>query len=679
MNQNKSLTVWIFQTGEPIHLDEVNARGMRAINLSDELVSQGHQVVLWTSDFDHFSKTSRFGKATTIDYSNLLSIKLIPSNGYRAHKSLIRFWDHLQLAYNLRKMLRDQIPPDVAFVGLPPVEAAWVMSRWLKKNQIPFMLDIKDTWPENYANLFPQKIRLVGNFVFAPLFSMRNWTLRNADGVVSITKDFLNWARLVSKTNRKEFDHVAPLVPNQRKYSTSEELAAEDWLDENNVLNDGRTRAYFVGSLNDVFDFEPIFFAAKNSATEFVICGEGPLRETLENQFKTLSNVVFLGWVNQTQSDALARRSTFALAPVRDRADFNMSIPNKFFDAIRLAKPIIATDHGVAADFIKSNGIGVCYRNTDSESLAKTIESLLINPKNLNEMSKNAEALFQITYNPSKVYGDLVIRLADLSSAMCSLEYVKNAKTDKDFEIRKYDEFASNEMAKGNAFLGLELPLDGIHSIHTPPYSEYISQLNNLIRSHHKVLELGAGTGKITTSLVSIGADITAIDISAESLHVLRVRSNDKIKTVLADIESLPFEDSFFDFVISSGSLSYGVPSLVDHELRRVLKPQGSIIILDSLNHNPIYRINRLVSFLRGKRTRSSIETIPNLGRVEGLARLFESSKVLYFGHYLWIHPLLRVFTPRRFADRVMMQLNRMNGPRKMAFKFVLIGERFKK
>ena len=171
MNQNKSLTVWIFQTGEPIHLDEVNARGMRAINLSDELVSQGHQVVLWTSDFDHFSKTSRFGKATTIDYSNLLSIKLIPSNGYRAHKSLVRFWDHLQLAYNLRKMLRDQIPPDVAFVGLPPVEAAWVMSRWLKKNQIPFMLDIKDTWPENYVDLVPKKMRFIGKFAFAPLFS----------------------------------------------------------------------------------------------------------------------------------------------------------------------------------------------------------------------------------------------------------------------------------------------------------------------------------------------------------------------------------------------------------------------------------------------------------------------------------------------------------------------------
>lgn len=415
MIQEKLLTVWIFQTGEPIHLDEAYSRGMRAMNLSNELTSQGHRVVLWTSDFDHFSKKSRFGRATTIDYSNLLSIRLIPSNGYRAHKSLIRFWDHLQLAYNLRKMLQDQLPPDVAFVGLPPIEAAWLMSRWLKKNETPFMLDIKDTWPENYADLFPQKIRFIGNFVFAPLFFMRNWTLRNATGVVSITKDFLNWARYVSKSSSKEVDCVAPLVPNQRKYSSSEFSAAEDWLDENKVLDDGRIRAYFVGSLNSVFDFKPIYFAAKNSTTEFVICGEGPLRGILENQFRGLSNVKFLGWVNQAQSDALAKRSTFALAPVHDRPDFNMSIPNKFFDAIRLGKPIIATDHGVASDFIKSNRIGVCYKNSDSEGLTKAIENLLVTPKNLTEMSKNAERLFQTTYNPSKVYGDLVLRLADLS------------------------------------------------------------------------------------------------------------------------------------------------------------------------------------------------------------------------------------------------------------------------
>jgi len=652
---------------------------MRAMNLSDELVSKGHRVVLWTSDFDHFSKKSRFGTATTIAHSNLLTIKLIPSNGYKAHKSLIRFWDHLQLAYNLRRMLRGQIPPDVAFVGLPPIESAWVISHWLKKHQIPFLADIKDTWPENYVGLFPQKIRFVGKLVFAPLFCMRNWILRNANGVVSITNDFLTWARVASKTTSKGFDYVAPLVPSEKIHTSIEELAAEEWLDSNHIVNDGTPRAYFVGSLNSVFDFEPILFAAKKLSVEFVICGEGPLRLALENQFKGIKNVKFLGWVNQPQSDALARQSTFALAPVRDRQDFNMSVPNKFYDAIRHGKPIIATDHGISAEFIKSNGIGACYDGSDVGNLAATIESLLRDPGVFTEMSNASENLFRTTYNYSKVYGDLVFHLQKLDSEAPSLDSDTRSKIDKEFEIRKYAKFASNEMIKGEAQLKMEQPLEGIPPIHVPPYLEYINQLNSLIKPNQEVLELGAGTGKITSSLIPLGAKITAIDISAESLQVLQMRSDGKVKTVLAEIEKLPFQDSSFDFVISSGSLSYGTPSIVDTELARVLKPQGSIIILDSLNHNPIYKINRFVSFLTGKRTRSSIETIPNLGRVEGLAKKFERSSVLYFGHYLWIYPLLKVFLPLQFADRVMMQLNRTTGLRKMSFKFVLIGERLKK
>lgn len=679
MNQNDSLSVWIFQTGEPIHLDDVNVRGMRAMNLVDQLVSKGHRVVLWTSDFDHFSKRPRFGKSATITYSSLLTIKLISSSGYRAHKSLVRFWDHLQLAYNLKKMLRGQNPPDVAFVGLPPIEAAWVISNWLNRLQIPFLVDIKDTWPENYVDYFPRKIRFVAKIVFFPLFAMRNWTLKNANGLVSITENFLSWAQSVSRTKPKGFDYVAPLVPSARIHTSLEESAAEDWLDKNHIFNDGTTRAYFVGSLNSVFDFEPIFYAAKKLSVEFIICGEGPLRLTLEKQFKGISNVKFVGWVNQTQSDALARRSTFALAPVRDRPDFNMSIPNKFYDAIRIGKPIIATNIGISAEFIKVNGIGACYDSSDLSSLAKTIQYLQDNPRILAEMSHSSEKLFHTSYSPFKVYGDLVSHLERLGREVPRSHFESAFEADKDFEINKYDKFAASEMAKGDSFFETEKPLDGIAPIHIPPYSEYINNLNNLIKPDQEVLELGAGTGKITSSLVSLGAKITAIDISAESLQVLRMRTKGKVKTVLGDIEELPFEDSSFDLLISSGSLSYGSPSKIDKEIARILRPGGSIVILDSLNHNPIYKANRHLSFVRGTRTRVSIERIPDLERVRSLAKLFESSKVSYFGHYLWVYPFLKIFASQQSAEQIMKRLSQFDGPEKLAFKFVLVGENLKK
>jgi hypothetical protein len=43
----KQLTVWLLQTGEPLHCDAGQPRPMRAMNLANALVDAGHKVVLW--------------------------------------------------------------------------------------------------------------------------------------------------------------------------------------------------------------------------------------------------------------------------------------------------------------------------------------------------------------------------------------------------------------------------------------------------------------------------------------------------------------------------------------------------------------------------------------------------------------------------------------------------------
>ena len=45
--------VWIFQSGEPLHSDNDNARPMRCMNLANTLVERGHSVLLLSSSFYH--------------------------------------------------------------------------------------------------------------------------------------------------------------------------------------------------------------------------------------------------------------------------------------------------------------------------------------------------------------------------------------------------------------------------------------------------------------------------------------------------------------------------------------------------------------------------------------------------------------------------------------------------
>ena len=119
------------------------------------------------------------------------------------------------------------------------------------------------------------------------------------------------------------------------------------------------------------------------------------------------------------------------------------------------------------------------------------------------------------------------------------------------------------------------------------------------------VLDLGAGTGRLTLLLAPRAKSIRAFDASAEMLRVCRERlvatglSNWQVD--VADHRQLPVEDHSADLVVSGWSISYlsvwnkenGNAELDEWlvEMKRVLRKDGTIILFESLgtgNEEPI-------------------------------------------------------------------------------------------
>ena len=112
--------MWIIQTGEPLHCDDDNSRPMRAMNLANFMTERGHKVVIWSSDFYHQKGKHRFNKDKTIKISDLLSIELVNSPGYKNNIGLARLYDHLVLGLRMMKRLKLKgTTPDLAFIGFP--------------------------------------------------------------------------------------------------------------------------------------------------------------------------------------------------------------------------------------------------------------------------------------------------------------------------------------------------------------------------------------------------------------------------------------------------------------------------------------------------------------------------------------------------------------------------------
>jgi glycosyltransferase involved in cell wall biosynthesis len=409
------MKVWILQTGEPLHIDSAGLRSMRAMNLSNALIAKGHQVVLWSSDFDHFSKTHRTGKTSTIEYSENLEIRLVSSRGYKSHIGLSRLFDHAQLAFNLKKQLKNQTPPDIAFIGYPPIETAWVITNWLSSRKVPSIVDVKDAWPEIYLHSLSPRLKTIALAVLWPYTLMMKSIFRKSLGINSVTEDFLSWSLNKIPRYTSGFDHVTYLTSAEKNFSDGEIAKASSFWDSCGVLNDDIENIFFLGTINNVYDFDQVIYAAQNSNFRYIIAGDGPNRDLILSERDLPNNLFLPGWISEVQAYVLASRSKAAIAPIRDRNDFAMNITNKFFDAMRFGIPMVTSIKGIAAKTIDENKVGISYKATKENSLLLAIKDLLEVKGRQSEFSSNARKLYEMKYSHEKNYQKLVQHLEKIS------------------------------------------------------------------------------------------------------------------------------------------------------------------------------------------------------------------------------------------------------------------------
>ena len=208
-------------------------------------------------------------------------------------------------------------------------------------------------------------------------------------------------------------------------------------------------------------------------------------------------------------------------------------------------------------------------------------------------------------------------------------------------------------------------------------YEQFYGEIRNLITDKNfKVLEIGAGFGRHTVQIVKYSNNVLILDVSSKALE-LNLKMNKSVqKAIVSSMISIPLDNSSIDLIICGESLSYADPKTTDSEILRVLKPGGSLIIIDALNHNPIYKINRWMKFILGLRSLSSVYRIPKLSRVSRLAENFQNNRIIFFGTWVWLIEIIGHLVKRSKA-KYFSELLDQYVKNKYAFKFILVAENY--
>lgn len=149
-----------------------------------------------------------------------------------------------------------------------------------------------------------------------------------------------------------------------------------------------------------------------------------------------------------------------------------------------------------------------------------------------------------------------------------------------------------------------------------------------------KIIDFACGNGENGIYAAVSGAECIGIDISPEGVenankNARKFNVEGNCKFLVMDGENMKFKENTFDLGVEYGALHHVDLDLALSELARVLKPNGKMMCIEAIRHNPI------IHWYRKKtphlRTEWEVEHILGVESFDIMKKYFKNINIKYF------------------------------------------------
>lgn len=376
---------------------EGNAPASRTYENCRRWVQAGHRVDVITCEPNvpngviYSGYHNRWRYREVIDGINVFRVwtYIAPNKG-----TLLRIANYVSYMVSALLAALFQPKPDSVIATSPQFFCGWagVIYSWVRR--VPFVLEIRDIWPESILVLGAIRNKLIIKF----LEYLEAKMYASADKIVAVGEGYKQ--KLIEKgVPSGKIDVVMNGIDRKLFVPRDPDLKLKEKLGINNKFV-----CSYIGTIGMACGLDVVLRAGEILKKKnrhdivFLLVGDGAVRAELETEakLKNLNNVFFTGLIEKSKIPDYLSISDACLVHLKKTELFTSVMPSKIFEAAGMKRAIINGVSGFAADFVTKAKAGILMEPDNENDLVKACERLADNPE---ECKKYGQSGYEYVVN----------------------------------------------------------------------------------------------------------------------------------------------------------------------------------------------------------------------------------------------------------------------------------------
>ena len=403
------------------HYAEVPSYGtsLRHWSLMHYLMDMGFEVKVFASSFVHSIHKNMMAEDNENEFEECIKdgvpFVYIKTRSYS--NKICRIMNMIDYYRNLRKTIKKYPKPDLIIGTMPQPLACLCGAQVGQKNNIPFVMEVLDLWPESivtYGGISEN------NPIIKCLYGLEKYLYKKAEAII------FSWEGAYDYIINKGWNDAIP-KSKVHYVNIGVDLKRYAYDLENNIvrdedLDDNVFKIVYCGAIRPANDIEILVECAKKLKEKgfekdirFLIYGDGPEKgrlEQLSNKY-LLDNMKFKGFINKKYIPYVLSRSNLNVLNLKKSSTQQYgNSSNKLFEYFAAGNPVIANiEEGKYPIISKYNcGLVIKEKKLDEyvNSILKLYNMYCSDKEKFNtyrENAKKAAEVFDMAKMNEKFYG----------------------------------------------------------------------------------------------------------------------------------------------------------------------------------------------------------------------------------------------------------------------------------